>query len=120
MIRRFKQFPRPHKVAISVLSVLVGLLSLAPSEPAVASRHLPPPELSAQLLGERQPLGLPLNLEDAAEVDTPILTRERAITVHSGDTLSAIFARSGLSSTLLHEINQLKGVSEELAKLYLG
>ncbi|MBU3825680.1 MAG: peptidoglycan DD-metalloendopeptidase family protein [Candidatus Oceanisphaera merdipullorum] len=120
MIRRFKQFPRPHKVAISVLSVMVALLSLAPSESAIAGRALPAPELVSQTLGERQPLALAINIEESAEVDSQPLTRERIIQVRSGDTLSAIFARSGLPSTLLHDINQLKGVSDELAKLQPG
>lgn len=69
MIKRLKGIPRPHKVAISVLSVLIGLLSLAPSESAVAGRDQPEAINSQRLaeknIGERQPLALAINIEEA-------------------------------------------------------
>lgn len=120
MIRRFKGLPRPHKVAISVLSVMVGLLSLAPSEPAMAGRVQPEPKLNAQILGERQPLALVLNIEESTATHTHSVTRERLVKVRNGDTLSAIFSRTGLPSSLLHDINQLGGVADELKKIYPG
>lgn len=120
MIRRIKGLPRPHKVAISVLSVIVGLLSLVPAEPAIASRDQAPPELSTALVGERQPLALALNIEESAVAHTLPITRERLVKVRTGDTLSAIFSRSGLPSSLLHDINQLGGVADELKKIYPG
>ncbi|ART80237.1 peptidoglycan DD-metalloendopeptidase family protein [Oceanisphaera avium] len=119
MIKHFQQFPRPHKVAISVLSVLVGLLSLAPSESAQAGRAQPTTVILEQV-GERQPLTLSLDLVDTATTQAPVLVQERTVQVRSGDTLSAIFSRNGLPSTLLHDINQLNGVASELAKLYPG
>lgn len=119
MIKHFQQFPRPHKVAISVLSVLVGLLSFAPSESAQAGRAQPEAVISPPL-GERQPLALTLNIVEPVPQEAPALVRERTVQVRSGDTLSAIFARYGLPSTLLNDMNQLKGVASELAKLYPG
>ncbi|ART82192.1 peptidase M23 [Oceanisphaera profunda] len=120
MIERFQRFPRPHKVAISVLSVMIGLLSFAPSEPVVASRIQPEPELGGEVLGERQPLALAINVAESAAADAHPVTRERSVKVRSGDTLSAIFARTGLSSSLLHDINQLGGSADELKKIYPG
>ncbi|MFD1006575.1 peptidoglycan DD-metalloendopeptidase family protein [Oceanisphaera ostreae] len=119
MIKRFKRLPRPHKVAISVLSVMVGLLSLAPSETVLASRSQPE-AMQENPLGERLPLDLALTIPEPAGDDYHSVTRERLIQVRSGDTLSAIFARTGLPSSLLHEVNQLGGSADELRKIFPG
>lgn len=115
MINHFKLLPRKHKVAISLLSVMVGMLLMAPSETALASRSQPASNL---LLGERQSLELTLD-------DMPIATEQPArhdsvVSIRNGDTLSAIFARNGLPSSLLHEIDQLGKSAEELQKIYPG
>lgn len=129
MINSFKRFPRPHKVAISVLSVMVGVLSLAPLEPVEASRSQP---AASAAISERQPLALAVTdtaaddakddakTEPAAGTEHQATTEERVVQVRSGDNLSAIFARTGLSSTLLHEINALGGPVDELKTLFPG
>lgn len=120
MIKHFQQLPRRHKVAISVLSVLVGLLALAPSESAMAGRSQPDAELTGIAIGERQPLPLTLHIAEQAPTAAQPATRERVVKIRSGDTLSAIFARSGLPSSLLHDINRLGGSANELKKIYPG
>ncbi|GGB41214.1 peptidase M23 [Oceanisphaera marina] len=115
MINHFKLLPRKHKVAISLLSVMVGMLFMAPSETVLASRSQPATSLS---LGERQSLELALDDMPIAK-EQPALS-DRIVSIRNGDTLSAIFARNGLPSSLLHEIDQLGKSAEELQKIYPG
>ncbi|MGO1247755.1 MAG: peptidoglycan DD-metalloendopeptidase family protein [Oceanisphaera sp.] len=116
MIQRFKSLPRQHKMAISLLGALVGLLFMAPTELALASRSQPSSDLS---VGERQPL--PLELTDMPISQTaPLTQHERTVTIQKGDTLSAIFERNGLPSRLLRDINRLGQSAKGLQRIYPG
>ncbi|WP_417617330.1 peptidoglycan DD-metalloendopeptidase family protein [Oceanisphaera sp.] len=115
MINLLKRLPRQHQVAITLLSLMVGVLLMAPTEAVLASRSQP---ASGLPIGERQSLELALD-------DMPVATEQhslhdRMVSIRSGDTLSAIFARNGLPSSLLLEINELGKPVEELQKIYPG
>ncbi len=115
VINSLKSLPRGHKIALALLSTAMVLLIMMPTEPAVASRVQPdaPP-----VQDERQPLRL--KVEDRPAVDDHLPARELVVKVSRGDTLSSIFARQGLSSTLLHDISQLGGHAKSLRKIHPG
>lgn len=119
MIKSFKQLPRRHKVAISVLSTVVGLLFLAPSESALASRSQPEQTTSSSQ-GERLPLELAITFTEQQPITPQTITHEQRVKVRSGDTLSAIFSRTGVPASVLRGINQLGGSANELQKIYPG
>ncbi|OXY80479.1 peptidoglycan DD-metalloendopeptidase family protein [Oceanimonas doudoroffii] len=101
VIRLFRILPRGHRIAISILAAGMGLLTLLPSESALASRDRP----TGITVGE--PQTLPLEVENIPFIDNRIHTREQVVQIRSGDTLSLIFARLQLPSALLHNISQL-------------
>ncbi|MBO1520363.1 peptidoglycan DD-metalloendopeptidase family protein [Oceanisphaera pacifica] len=114
MIHRFKALPRQHKVAISLLSALVGLLFMAPTELALASRSQPAAGLNS---GERQPL--PLELTDLPTSQAAQLAQqEHVVTIKKGDTLSAIFESNDLPSSLLRDITRLGKAATGLQRIY--
>ncbi|WP_375056228.1 peptidoglycan DD-metalloendopeptidase family protein [Zobellella sp. DQSA1] len=113
VIKVFKLLPRGHKIAIGALSAAMVLLIMAPTESALASRDQPD-----DLLPGSQPLVLAV--EDVPFVDENLHARELVVKVSPGDTLSSIFARNGLSSTLLHDISQLGEHAEQLKKIHPG
>ena len=115
MINPLKLLPRKHTVAISLLSIMVGMLVMAPTETVLASRSQSAASLAP---GERQ--SLELALDDIPATTEQQALHDRIVSIRSGDTLSAIFARNGLPSSLLHEINQLGKQVKGLQKIYPG
>lgn len=113
VIRLFKILPRGHRIAIGTLSAAMGLLLLAPTESALASR-----DQAAASTSQR--LDLALEVKDRPVTEDAAAARELVVQVKPGDTLSSIFARQGLPSTLLHDISQLGGEADALKRIHPG
>ncbi|OXS13942.1 peptidase M23 [Zobellella denitrificans] len=114
VIRIFKLLPRGHQIAIGALSTAMALLAMAPTESALASRD----QAERPVTQARQPL--PLEVEDRPLADDSLHARELVVRISAGDTLSSIFARNGLSSSLLHDISQLGADADQLKKIHPG
>ncbi|WP_344960064.1 peptidoglycan DD-metalloendopeptidase family protein [Zobellella aerophila] len=112
MTKLFQLLPKGHKIAIGIVSGLMGLLLLLPDE-ADSIRQGSTTAHSPQI---RQPTPTPA----PQPAERPANTREISITIAPGDNLSTIFARQGLPSGLLHEIDLLGEPGDNLKKIHPG
>ena len=90
------KFPNTHVFAVGILTVILGTVSITSGEKAQASRQvgtlsLPAPESSAALPNNDNPAHSPI--EFLAEPDLEKIS----LTVQSGENLSVLFKRAGLS-----------------------
>ena len=89
-------FPNTHVLAVGALTVVLGTITMTSGEKAQASRQvgtLSLPELDEALYIEPD-----LMLEPAITAETPLPKLEKiALKVKSGDNLSLLFKRAGLS-----------------------
>lgn len=99
---------RRISLVILTTAILVGLVTLLqPADEAAAVRHesillpLPPASEAATAVSEHEPAE-PANAEQNEEVERPW----HQATVRSGDSLSALFARHGISANDLHLLMQ--------------
>ncbi|MDO6447369.1 peptidoglycan DD-metalloendopeptidase family protein [Colwellia sp. 1_MG-2023] len=120
------QLPKQHRIFISVVSVLLLLLVIFPSEKATASRQS---EQSSLKVGQRYELSVPEQVVNAATTSTqqgqsesdeinieePQLTWQTA-KVKSGDSLAKIFKRFGYNARTTHDVSQAKGEDSHLLK----
>ncbi|WP_298720808.1 peptidoglycan DD-metalloendopeptidase family protein [uncultured Oceanisphaera sp.] len=118
VIYRLKTLPRVHKIALGLLSTAMVALIMMPTEPAVASRVHADLAVPAKFQDARQPLEI--EVQDLPLVDEHLPARELMVKVSRGDTLSSIFARQGLPSVLLHDINRLGADARSLQKIHPG
>ncbi|WP_198650123.1 peptidoglycan DD-metalloendopeptidase family protein [Zobellella maritima] len=103
--------PRRHKIAIGIVGGLMGLLLLLPDEAKHTSQASRAPQAE-------QPAAAPASRVEQEQM--PANTREVSITVASGDSLSTIFSRLGLPSSLLHEMDLLGEPADSLKKIHPG
>ncbi|WP_434457813.1 peptidoglycan DD-metalloendopeptidase family protein [Stutzerimonas urumqiensis] len=83
-----------------------------PAPPSIATAEKPFPEIPGQTdLGQSA-------TTLAVEAETP--SRDKVITVSSGDTLSTIFAQAGLPSSAVHEALSSSKEAKSLARLKIG
>lgn len=85
-------FPKKHRVTVLIVSMLLTLLILIPSESAKASKVINAPVVSsyaALSVGESYPLPLDLGQDDSSLEFTDLLNVE----IRSGDSLATIFKR---------------------------
>ncbi len=106
--------PYTHLMVAGALVAILSVIALLPSEPASASRvtqtlELPPLEDTPEESLELQPL----------ETEETQL-RKVVERVKSGDTLSSIFHRAGLSDRVMFEVVNSCKQGKALAKLYPG
>lgn len=113
-----KHFPRAHFIAVAALSVVLIGASMLPSDNASASRHEQVIAIPALSQVDEQPITQPV-VPPPPEVKPPPY-RISNQTVRSGDNLSLIFKRAGLSDK--HMIGLLNGNadSKRLTKLFPG
>lgn len=110
----FQHFPRTHLLAAGVLGVgLCGLMALFPSRDVSANR---------------QPIPLAITLPEAAApveeapqapVDQPSLAWT-TLTVKSGDNLSLLFQRAGLTTRDVYEFTNSNQQARALKRIYPG
>ena len=132
-------YPRLHLVAVAVCSLtLVLALTLLPSpdatatktvrlktpvsekqaeEPAIAPAKLAPREQLATLSSERTTLNNAQSINPAAPVTTHTSQDWKVEKIRSGDTLSHIFKRVGLTSKDVHSVMSGGGEVKTLAKI---
>lgn len=126
MTHIFHQLPSYHKRLIIILSVVVAILFLLPSEDAKASRSSKDNPTLEVAQRYHAPLGNTLP-EQASVVEKPINTQEKettltwqTVTVKAGDNLALIFDRAGFSARTLHEITNSHKASKALKKILPG
>ena len=122
------ELPKQHRIFISVVSVLLMLLIIFPSEKATASRQS---EQSSLKVGQRYELSVPEQLttvpETALATEQLTTQADEVITEHeqlswqtakvkSGDSLAKIFKRLGYSARTTHDVSSAKGDDSKLLK----
>ncbi|EKP0307464.1 peptidoglycan DD-metalloendopeptidase family protein [Aeromonas veronii] len=117
----FNALPHWHRKMVLILSIMIMMLAAWPSEQAVATRV----DENGNEIALREPANdNALNDELPAEAAQPVTPpKPRYITkqvkVRRGDNMGVIFQRIGLSTTVLHLIDQLEG-SDPLRMLQPG
>ena len=114
-------FPLPHALAISGAVVAVGAALLIPSTPTAPStvtiEQAPSVTQSLQITPETaQPVSIMMPVEAPPE---PVLRSTQEI-VASGDSLSKLFARQGLSPQLLVDVTAREAKNARLSDLIVG
>jgi len=113
---RKRRFHRGHLHLLAVASGVVGLIALfSPTHDAEATRH--PVE-------QTEPLALPLPLpsdDEVAKTAVPDPTADwQIVKVKSGDTLSSLFERQGLSPSDVYSVVNADEQAEKLSRLSPG
>ena len=117
---RFNYFPKGHMVAISLLGISLAGFTIFPSNNASATRRsevIEIPVFDPELSASASIIDIEDQFEEDIETDHLVSNVQ---TVKSGDNLSKIFKRAGLTDT--HMMNLLSGSKESkrLADLYPG
>lgn len=115
-----KRYPKQHLAVAGILSCALFTLAALPSENAVAKRHskniaIPIEQLTDDQVSpteETKDLGIFVEPENYHQSFTE--------KVRSGDNLSAIFKRAGLTDKQMMELLQANKKSKRLAALYPG
>ncbi|MDG1750489.1 MAG: peptidoglycan DD-metalloendopeptidase family protein [Thalassotalea sp.] len=118
------ELPKQHRIFISVVSVLLLLLVIFPSEKATASRQS---EQSSLKIGQRYELSVPEQSITALQVQEPttqtneVLSEQEQLSwqtakVKSGDSLAKIFKRLGYNARTTHDVSSAKGDDSKLLK----
>jgi murein DD-endopeptidase len=121
---KVSSFPRAHLLTVFCLFLFVFIVSLLPSELITnkeIKRELILP-VSDSLQGEYA-IAKPLNaIRESSNKLFPDFSgnREVNITISDGDTLSAIFAREGLSAAVLQELQEADKEYLRLGNLFPG
>jgi len=128
MTHIFHQLPSYHKRLIIILSVVVAILFLLPSEDAKASRSSKDNPTLKVAQRYQAPLGNTLS-EPISKSIKPAKTKEKikessltwqTVTVKAGDNLALIFDRAGFSARTLHDITNSSEASKALKKILPG
>jgi murein DD-endopeptidase MepM/ murein hydrolase activator NlpD len=118
------ELPKQHRIFISVVSVLLLLLVIFPSEKATASRQS---EQSSLKIGQRYELSVPEPSITASQVQEPTTQKNEVSSekeqlswqtakVKSGDSLAKIFKRLGYNARTTHDVSSAKGDDSKLLK----
>ncbi|MGI5309349.1 peptidoglycan DD-metalloendopeptidase family protein [Rheinheimera sp. WS51] len=121
------KIPKPHRVLIVGISVLLSIVLLLPSEQAAASKGT---KAKALEIGKRYSLDLPQTAEDLAEEEAiaslPELPEEdlslnwSTLSVQKGDVLSALFKKANVSQKTMLSILDLGASTKTLTRLFPG
>ncbi|MGB1199517.1 MAG: OapA family protein [Thalassotalea sp.] len=117
------QLPKKHRLIISIISLVLLLLILIPTEKATASRQT---ENNSLKIGQRYQLALPESVQPSAIVDTHEKPLEEQLTwqnakVRNGDSLAKIFKRLGFNAQTTYKVSSVKGkANKQLKKLQVG
>ncbi|MGL4249071.1 MAG: peptidoglycan DD-metalloendopeptidase family protein [Aeromonas sp.] len=111
----FNALPHWHRTMVLILTIMIMMLAAWPSEQAVATRV----DENGQEIALRtttdngsRDIELPADMPDSTLLpEAPPAPRyiTKQVKVRSGDNMGVIFQRIGLSSTDLHQIDQLDG-----------
>lgn len=121
VLNHFQHFPKGHALAVGLLACSLGVAALFPSTRASATlqvKKLEIPHLSD--VSEEQASLLP-DFTEAPSAQLSVPSRNKRVeTVNSGDTLSGIFKRAGLSDQQMMELLHATPDAKKLVKLYPG
>tara|TARA_R110000868_G_scaffold139782_1_gene354873 strand:- start:307 stop:1581 length:1275 start_codon:yes stop_codon:yes gene_type:complete len=110
--------PKPHKWTISVLSSVLLVLVLIPSEPVSAYKSTPVPALE---IGKRYDLEVDFDNLPQVEINAFDSAVERKVyKVKKGDNLAKIFDRAGLSPQETYRVSKVSNYSNQLLNLMPG
>lgn len=119
------KIPKPHRILIVGISVVLSIILLLPSEQAAASRGN---KSSTLEIGKRYSLELPQTAEDLAEelaiANLPALPEEdinlnwATLTVQKGDVLSALFKKANVSQQTMLNILALGAPTKTLTRIF--
>ncbi len=115
-----KTLPRPHKISLVALSIIVFILTISMLFSADASRHA-----TSQVLqpGIKYPIALSLTDEQILTAETNSLDAHNDATsyrVQSGDNLANIFKQVGLSATDTYYVSRAGKHAKKLLKMMPG
>jgi len=124
----YKELPKQHRLVISIVSTLLLLLIIFPSEKATASRQI---EQSSLEIGKRYQITVPVitSTEKQPAINEHKITSLpeqhqldwQTAKVKNGDYLEKIFKRLGYSASTSHHVSRAKGEdSQLLGKLNVG
>jgi murein DD-endopeptidase MepM/ murein hydrolase activator NlpD len=113
-----KHLPKPHKWTISVLTGVLLVLVLIPSEPVSAYKNTPIPTLE---IGKRYDLAVDFdNLPEAHINAFETLVERKIYQVKKGDNLAKIFNRAGLTPQETYRVSKVKEHASKLLNLLPG
>ncbi len=113
MVKQVAQLPKPHKTLLLILTFIVSVSLLLPSENAGA-HALPPLEV-----GKPYELNLLLDeLEELPEAEAKY--QDVSVTVRSGDSLALMFARHDLTPQDVYRVVNSGKAAKRLTKLKPG
>ena len=118
------ELPKQHRIFISVVSVLLLLLIIFPSEKATASRQS---EQTSLKVGQRYELSVPEQSAKKSLTEQPVTQTDdnrpqqeqlswQTAKVKSGDSLAKIFKRLGYNARTTHDVSRAKGDDSNLLK----
>jgi len=113
-------FPNSHLVAISMLSACLLSVSFFSSEEASATRNVSTIELPIMAINDETPLAEPIAHPITAETVPEPEYQLTSVKVKSGDNLSLIFKRAGLSDRHMMELLNSNKKAKRLAAVYPG
>ena len=113
-----KQLPKPHRLTLACVSVILVALVLWPFESVEASRNL---EIKQLVPGVKYDVKLP----QFTPQDAPVALDDDADSwnthkVASGDTLASIFSKVGLSAKDTHNVSRAGKLAKNLTKIKPG
>ncbi|MBB6543681.1 peptidoglycan DD-metalloendopeptidase family protein [Thalassotalea piscium] len=127
------QLPKKHQLVISIISIMLLLLILLPSEKATASRQTADNSLK---VGQRYQLALPEdseisthqadnNQDNSGQDDNFLDISEQfnwqSAKVRNGDSLAKIFKRLGFNAQTTYKVSTVEGeASNQLKRLQVG
>ena len=114
-------FPLPHALAIAGGVIALGLVLLIPQDGDPAMREITVAESETLATPVPLPAAESTDINAAPDADEPDPTSQvERQTVRSGDSLSKLFARQGLSAQLLLEITKSENRNAKLSDLIVG
>ncbi|BDY06396.1 peptidoglycan DD-metalloendopeptidase family protein [Ferrimonas sp. YFM] len=114
LVGTFKVLPRPHRIGLTSILLLMLVSILLPSGNDLAAEFYTPLPLN-------QRVPLPLELQASEQPTTTEQALQwRSFTVQPGDSLARLFDRAGLSPQQLYRITQLPQAGKRLTKVMPG
>jgi len=114
--KTINNLPRPHKISLVALSLVVVILIISSLFSADASRH----EIAQSFVPG---IAYPIPLEIETQVDNVTLaplSETRTYTVKSGDSLGKIFAKQGFSAATTYHVSRAGTDAKILTKIMPG
>ena len=114
-------FPKQHKIALAIVTILLLLLAILPAEQASAHRNTTELKIADyQDLTIGVPYSLPLEISPSSNQSEQEFTEIQQIKIKSGDNLADIFKRVGQPQKVMLAITQSNDTAKKFTKLIPG